>query len=341
MVAEIQQKLQHYYRQKFPGGAKVGNLTAINAGWESVIYAFGLDAGQGDSGQSRDMILRIYPGDDAYQKSLREFEGMRHLYDLGYPVPKVYTLEREASPFGRPFVLMERIEGEILWHVIDRSTPEVCAGLLSRFCELFVQLHALDWRVFIPETERAAYEVPYIFVDRYLEWLHSAAELYPQLTTFFPFFEWLEERREQVSCYAPAPVHWDFHPGNLILEPDGSIKVIDWTQIQASDPRFDLAWTLLLVGAYMGTEVRGFILDQYQRLSGRPVEQLDYFDVANAVKRLGSMMISLSEGADKVGMRPDAVSAMQRDFAPLRWVYNLMVERTGIALPDVERFLEM
>jgi aminoglycoside phosphotransferase (APT) family kinase protein len=125
-----------------------------------------------------------------------------------------------------------------------------------------------------------------------------------------------------------------------MLQPDGAIKVIDWTQIQVTDPRFDLGWTLLLVGAYSGNKARGFILAEYERLSGGKVESLAFFDVANAIKRLGSVMISISAGAEKMGMRPDAIATMRRDFPALRWVYNLMVERTGIEVPEIERFLD-
>ena len=48
----------------------------------------------------------------------------------------------------------------------------------------------------------------------------------------------------------------DGFSGNVILKPDGAAVVIDWTQIQVSDPRFDLGWTLLLVGAYTTDDVR-------------------------------------------------------------------------------------
>ena len=146
-------------------------------------------------------------------------------------------------------------------------------------------------------------------------------------------------RRYEVPCTRPAPVHWDFHPGNVILKPDGAAVVIDWTQIQVSDQRFDLGWTLLLVGAYSGEDVREMILAEYQRLTGAPVEQMAYFDVANCVKRLGSVMISLSAGADQMGMRPDAVAMMRRDFPSLRRMYDLMLDRCGIQVSAVEELL--
>lgn len=343
MGEDIRNKLTGYISNSFPGNRKVEikNLESYNQGWESIIYSFDLIPGLFGGSLLDEMILRIYPGEDAREKSIREYEGLKRLIGAGYPVPKVFALERDNTPFGKPFLLMERIDGEILWSVIDRSTPEQAEALFTRFCELLVQLHSLDWRDFVPVSDRNGDEDEYRWVDRFLDWMDAMTEPFPALDTFRPVFEWLEARREEVPCSHPAPVHWDFHPGNIIIQPDGSLVVIDWTQIQVTDPRFDLGWTLLLIGAHIGEEARNLILEEYQRLSETRVENLAFFDVANAIKRLGSVMISLASGAEKMGMRPDAVAAMRREFPALHWVYHLMVERTGINLPEVERIFEI
>jgi aminoglycoside phosphotransferase (APT) family kinase protein len=342
MTQDILPHLLAFYQQTFPEkiNLKIKNLTALTVGWESIIYAFDAITGPKDERQTESLILRIYPGGDAYHKSAREFAGMKQLYQVGYPVPQVFILEREKSPFdSRPFILMERIEGEIMWPILDRSTPEQAAALITLFCELFVQLHALDWKDFVPADQQTAYTEPYFFIDGYLNWLRGVAESFPDLNALMPVIEWLQNRRDEVPCNRPAAVHWDFHPGNVILKPDGSAVVIDWTQIQVSDPRFDLGWTLLLTGGYAGDDAREMVLSEYQRISGAPIEQLAYFDVAACVKRIGSVMISLSSGADQMGMRPDAVAMMRRDFPALQRMYDLMVARTDIRVPEVEALL--
>ena len=342
MTQEILPQLLAYYRQTFPQktNLKIENLVPLNFGWESVIYAFDAITGSEENQQTQRLILRIYPGGNAFEKSAREFDGLKKLFRVGYPVPRVLTLERENSPFdGRPFILMERIEGEIMWSVLDRATPERAAELITQFCKLFVQLHALDWKDFVSADQQTIYQEPYYFIDGYLNWLRGTAEPFPVLNALMPVIDWLKARRDEVPCPRPAPVHWDFHPGNVILKPDGSAVVIDWTQIQVSDPRFDLGWTLLLTGGYSGEKLREMILSEYQRISGAPIAQLAYFDVAACVKRIGSVMISLSSGADRMGMRPDAVAMMRRDFPALERMYALMVVRTGIRVPEVEELL--
>jgi aminoglycoside phosphotransferase (APT) family kinase protein len=338
---EIQSLLEEYYRRTFPShqDAEITEIQNLTDGWESIMYAFKLVVEPQIGSQPQSLVLRIYPGTNANPKSQREFEGMQVLYRLGYPVPQVYHLERENSPFEKPFLLMERIDGELMWPVLDRAQPQQVAELIDQFCALFVRLHALDWQVFVPADQQADFHDPYVFIDGFLDLLRKETEFHPDLSAFAPVLDWLEARRDQVPCGRPAPVHWDFHPANVILKPDGSAVVIDWTQIQVSDPRFDLGWTLLLTGAYAGDEVREMILTGYQRILGVQVEQLAYFDVANCVKRLGSVMISLSDGADQMGMRPEAVESMRRDFPALLRVYNLMVDRTSIRIPEVEALL--
>ena len=338
---EIQFRLQDYYRQAFPEQkeAQILELTPLNLGWESIIYAFKVVIDPHSSSQPQSLILRLYPGTDAHAKSQREFAGLQVLHQLGYPVPRVFRLERENSPFGKPFILMEKIEGEILWYRLDQSSPEQKAALLDQFCALFVQLHQLDWQPFIHRVNPPNQPEPYQYVNQFLKMINDATRQFPDLQSFIPVLEWLRERRDKVPCARPAPVHWDFHPGNVILRPDGKMTVIDWTQIQVSDPRFDLGWTLLLVGAYNGDEPRQMILSEYQRHVGMEIGQLEFFDVANALKRLGSVLISLFAGADQMGMRPDAIENMRRDFPALQRVYDLLVVRTGIRIREVETLL--
>jgi len=88
----------------------------------------------------------------------------------------------------------------------------------------------------------------------------------------------------------------------------GSAVVIDWTQAEISDARFDLAWTLVVVGTQQSTKWRDFILKEYERLRGTCVERLAYFEVAACIKRLGFVFVALSRGPEELGMRADAVA---------------------------------
>jgi len=341
-MRDVEGPLQAYYARAFPAmqDVRIGDVTNISAGWESEMVAFQVEHGPAGARQREALILRIYPGGDAVDKSAREFRGMRQLHQAGYPVPRVLVLEREHSPFGRPFVIMERVDGQVLWPLLFDASGQRQQELLTLFCRLFVRLHTLDWRPFVDDPASYEAQGPYAFVDQWLDLARDLLARFP-MPGVAPLIEWLEERRDEVPCLRPSLVHLDFHPENLLLCDDGSAVVIDWTQVGVSDARFDLAWTLLLVYTYEGTEWRERIRREYERLAGGRVEQLAYFDVFACAKRLVSVMLSLSAGSEQFGMRPEAAAIMRQQMSAHRRVYDLLLDRTGLQVPEIEHMLAL
>ncbi|TDF89175.1 aminoglycoside phosphotransferase family protein [Paenibacillus piri] len=45
-------------------------------------------------------------------------------------------------------------------------------------------------------------------------------------------------------------IHGDYNLGN-ILESDGKYTIIDWTNVQLGDPRYDIAWSIILIWIYV------------------------------------------------------------------------------------------
>ncbi len=340
MADDMQSHLQTYYENALPTktNPQITDLTSISTGWESDVYSFVAEHGPEDGRRRDDLILRIYPGDNAYQKSAREFHGMSQLHRAGYPVPQVMLLERDNSPFDKPFIIMEKIDGQTLSSIIDNVPGDKKKELLTLLCELMVQLHNLDWRPYVSDVSRYDTADPYTFVNRYLDVFRSIFEQFP-VDGFTPIMKWMEERQHLVPCSRPTPIHQDFHTANVLLKDDGAAVVIDWTQIDISDSRFDLAWTLILFTRPGAHDAREYVLREYERLSGSTIEQLDYFEVVACFKRLGFVVISLMYGPEKLGMRASATDAMKSDMPSLKMAYDLLVERTGIAVPEIKEML--
>jgi aminoglycoside phosphotransferase (APT) family kinase protein len=129
MTEGMQTQLQTYCADIFPNSqdTRVGDLTSISAGWESDVYSFVLEHGRSDARQREELILRIYPGDDAYSKSAQEFHGMMQLHRAGYPVPRVLVLERETSPLERPSSSWRRSKGSC-WGLYGQALPRRSRG---------------------------------------------------------------------------------------------------------------------------------------------------------------------------------------------------------------------
>ena len=337
---DVQDRLVTYYAHAFPAaqGAHITELVPISEGWESDLYAFTLESGPAGDRQREELVLRLYSGEDAHTKSAREWRGMNLLHDAGYPVPHVLLLERDDSFFGRPFLIMEKIRGRQMWPVWFRSPEEKQQELLTLFCRLFVRLHSLPWQPFVQDPASVKIDDPYALLNRELDKTRPYVERFP-IAGFLPVFQWLEQRRDLVPCGRPSVIHWDYHPANILLREDGSAVVVDWTQVDVSDSRFDLAWTLLLVSTYEGQQWYERILYEYERLAGARVEQLAFFEVFACLKRLYSVVAALTHGPEMLGMRPAAADIMRQQLGASQRLYELLLDRTGIAVPEVEGIL--
>jgi len=332
-------RLERYVTEAYPDRfhPQVKEMTRINEGWESDVYTFQMVYGSQDAPQSEDLILRIYPGDDAQQKSAGEYRSLAMLHKAGYPVPQVYRLDRSGAIIDRPFMLMERILGRPMWSMFGNADDATLRKLLVQFCQLFVQLHTLDWRPYVEDARLYETGDPHAAIDRQFAGWQRVMQNFSH-PDFEAVIQWLLDRRAEILCPRPSLIHWDFHPNNILVRADGSAVVIDWTGMDISDARFDLAWTLLLMTSYEGEQVREAILREYERQLGHPVEQLEFFDVAACLRRLASIAISIMAGAEKMGMRPGAQAKMQQR-EPVQRVYNLLVDRTGIRMPVIEQLL--
>lgn len=316
---------------------QIQDLVQISDGWETDVYAFAVEYGQASDRAREDLILRIYPGNDAPQKSVHEFNVIKQLYATGYPVPQVLLIETDGAFFGKPFVIMERIIGRPMGAIADRAPRETQLELLQRFCRMHVDLHALDWRPFVPDP--SSYEsqpLSDILARQFFEWQERVHAL--QIDAFDPVFEWLSVRMPDVSFGSPSLLHMDYHHYNVLVREDGASFVIDWGSAMVSDYRVDLAWTLLVMSGFGRPDLWELVLAGYERAAGRRVEQLEFFTVIACTNRLFGILVSLSVGAAQMGMRPGA-EAMIKNVAHIEYVYALLLERTGTTIQEVERLL--
>jgi len=322
------------------GGLQVQGLSKLSDGWESEIYSF---TARDDSGKAHDLVLRMYPGNPSSapdRKCEREYTVMRTVWEAGYPVPRVFGMEKDAAVLGKPFLIMERIRGQSFEAFFNQAAPSDKPALFRLVVDLFARLHDLDWRPFweaLAATSRQGAPEPDTQSLMEAE-LAGYSKLVADLDEkeYGSLIGWLVRQLPPVNPAEPSLIHLDFHTRNILMTQDAKPYVIDWTGAMVSDYRFDVAWSLIFVDPTMQDD----FLSMYRSLSGRDLKDLDYFRALAWSRRVMSIMISIRYGAEKLGMRPGAENVMRRNPRHIESVYRNLVNATGVRLPDVERLLE-
>ena len=344
-VTQIQQGLQRYYERNWAEmqlesqAVTISQVENMTTGWESELFAFMVETTARDQRQQAPRVARLHQGASAGRKAVYEFATLQRLAQVGYPVPQVYTVDDTGAFVGKPFLIIEKIQGRSMGGLLQAApSPAAFQAVLTQFAQLFVQLHALDWRPFVTAAQAAQPRDDYYFID---QWLTRANERCQSLAAidFSPLVTWLADHRTLMACRQPAPVHQDFHPDNILIRADGTPVVIDWTTFAITDARFDLAWTLVLADMHLSTAMREQIQQIYETVRGQPVEQLDCFLVTACFRRLMDFAISFTAGAEQTGMRAEAVIAMQANQPAFVRAYDLLVSLTKLRLPLLETLL--
>ena len=308
------------------------------AGWESEIYAYTLTHGPEDSRISETGVMRLLTGAD-FEGARSEYHTLSLLHQAGYPVPEAYALGSPEDGFKHPFILMQRVEGRNFYSRFPK-TPQDDPKPLQEFISLFRRLHTLDWRPYMENPDEISPpDQPFFHFDRKLA-LFSQHIAGSGLRAFDPLVAWINERRERAACDRASVVHRDFHPNNILEDSQGNLFVVDWTSAEISDYRFDLAWTLALSLAYGGDFRREMVLAEYERQMGAKVPSLEVFEVIAFVRRIGSAMISMQAGAEKMGMRPEAVEIMRRDRVAFERLFQRLVASTSLELPEISAWVQ-
>lgn len=331
--AHFHNKLERYLRDKvyYLNDLSVSNVMSINNGWECDIYSFDLGFLARGEHQSKAMILRMYTGKEIPPlgpKHLREFNTLRQLSCDGYPVPEVYLLECDPTYLGSPFIVMEKIEGSRLDSIYTEANPDKREELFAQMCQLFVDLHNLDWRGY-EDSQLKESDAVQVEIERHRQLAVWAGAQYA-----LPALTWLEKQADKVSSSRLALAHWDYHSSNIMRSADGSSYVIDWAGAYVTDYRFDLAWSTLFLG-----DLAPKFVELYGQLAGRPVEDFEFFLGFALFRRILSMVISIDKGAEMLGMKPGAEEVIRKHKKGLEMLYSKWVSMSNVRVEHVERVI--
>lgn len=170
------------------------------------------------------------------------------------PVPVILHSSDRTEPFGSPYMIMERVEGETLArHILREEEYRPAREVFAEQCG----------RVLARLRGASIDAVPGIAEEGQLErW----EEIFRFLDTPVPTFEWafryLEQERPSPGERATTLVHGDFRLGNLIIGTEGLRAVLDWEGVHAGDPLEDLGWLCARPWRFRGPEPVGGMGDR-------------------------------------------------------------------------------
>ncbi len=150
---------------------------------------------------------------------------LARLADAGLPVARAHGT---VTVDGRGGVVLSRVEGPSLLRVVEASGPGQIDSLAADFVALQLRCNATTVAGLPELLPRLHDEIAASVPDAALR-----AELLALLGA-------LDDRGRGVC-------HFDFHPSNVLVGPDGWV-VIDWLTVAAGPSAADLARTLVLWG---------------------------------------------------------------------------------------------
>ena len=203
-----------------------------------------------------------------------EFEVLRLVETAGIPAPRPVLLDANGEYFGVPAIVLTYLPGRPLFAAksvgvwtegLARALLTVHAVTPDRFdlSRLGVYLRDGMREKLDRERERQA-------ADPLTGEIHAA----------------LEDGLGRIDFRAPCLVHNDFWPGNTVWYRGRLGGIVDWSGAEVGDRRADVAQCRIDLVISHGLDVADQFRGDYERLAGRALRDLWYFDLFLGVRAL-------------------------------------------------------
>jgi aminoglycoside phosphotransferase (APT) family kinase protein len=279
--AEIERAMQ----RRFGTAVRIENVVVPSLGGSNRTVIFDLVEGR----TRRRLVSRqgTYEGPHTpFIRAEHQFAVMQLAHRHGFPVPEPIALYDSADALGDGFVTVF-VAGETMPKRI-LSAPEfsqVRPRLARQVGELLALLHSIG-----PEELSclAEYTDSLDPIEAQRQRYDSYDEAHPALELGF---RWLERNRPPAA--AATLVHGDFRTGNLMIDDNGVVAVLDWECCHLGQPAEDIGWLCTRSWRFGRHDcpVGGFgkrdeLLDAYSRLGGRhlDIDEIRFWEVFGLVR---------------------------------------------------------
>jgi aminoglycoside phosphotransferase (APT) family kinase protein len=245
---------------------------------------------------------------------LREWRIVEALNGTDVPHTEAIGVCRDQDVLGRTFYLMGWVDG---WSPTGPTWPapfdtdvEARRGLAYQLAEGIALLSKVDWRAKgLQDLGR-----PDGFHDRQVERWTAFLERIKgrELPGFDVAAAWLRAHRP--IDFVPGIMHGDYQFANVMYQHDAPARlaaIVDWEMGTVGDPKLDLGWMVQAwpdeqgrntrvantADRYDGMPTRSQVIEHYATVSGRQVDDIDYYLVL-AKWKLG---VVLEQGYQRAG----------------------------------------
>jgi aminoglycoside phosphotransferase (APT) family kinase protein len=209
----------------------------------------------------------------------QEYAVIEAAYETGVKAPKPYGYLPDLA--GREAFVMARLDGETIGRRIVRKDELAGARekLPMQLAEELAKIHSIP-------AERLPF-LPEASIGRMVAELDDVGEPHPAIELGL---WWLRENRPPVRDAVVN--HGDYRIGNVVVDADGLVGVLDWEFVHLDDPVRDMAFGMVRAWRFGAVEQRlGGVGDvepfvqRYNELTGLEVrpEELDYWELAGNV----------------------------------------------------------
>jgi aminoglycoside phosphotransferase (APT) family kinase protein len=288
-------RLRIFFSEHVPGAADAPLHASLIAGGRSNL-TYTVDDGVTTWVLRRPPLGHVLP---TAHDMVREYRVMTALAETDVPVPRTIALCEDLAVNDAPFYVMEMVDGIIYRDSASLAglDPGEATRMSEALVDVLVAIHAVDFDA----VGLAQFGRPDGFLERQVrrwgeQWERSK-------TRELPSVDELARRLRAAlpDSGPPAIVHGDYRLDNTMMrrdDPGSIVAVLDWEMSTLGDPLADLGLFLLYWGRddaqiiatgaaiedQAGFLGRDEIVDRYARVSGRPVDQLDWYQVFAAYK---------------------------------------------------------
>jgi aminoglycoside phosphotransferase (APT) family kinase protein len=220
---------------------------------------------------------KLYCGN--LERCVKEFQVLRGLEHVGFPVPKAYLCEHDSNVLGSPFIIMQKEE------LTQNSTVNI-----DCFAKNLARLHSLDLTTLEIDALKAPEDM-FAFSKRsllYFKILLSLSHRHSKglKQDFELAIRWLESNVSNTRCPKYCLLHGDYRARiNTPLTKGSRMVVMDWESAEIGDPAYDVGYAYARLRADLGEKTADQFVQEYLKyFDGDLAERLLFYKLVGHLR---------------------------------------------------------